>query len=131
MAKGKKKEKKTVKPEINFLRPIPIYELGGENDPCFGKQYDLTTDECKRCGDSELCAIASAQKLNLVRQQIELKQEFKDINNVVKTANPKELKSFITSRHKKGYTLKRITKLAIKKFKANKTEIKAIYKSIK
>lgn len=123
----KKKDKKKLK-EPDFLKPINVFELGTDMDPCFAKGYDLTTPECQRCGDSELCAIATAQKLNGVRKQIEKEKEFKDIGNKVES---KALVSFIKKRIKKEYKLSRIRKLAIKKFGATPEEIKTIYKSLK
>ena len=124
MAKRKKKEKA----EVDLLKPINIFELGGDADPCFGKQYDLSTDECKRCGDSELCAIATAQKLNGVRKKIEEHTEFKDIGN---NTGDEKLKKFIKSRMTKDYKLSRIKKLAAKKLGAKPEDVKAIYKSLK
>ena len=125
MAKKKKNKKAE---EVNLLKPVNIYELGTDKDPCFGKHYDLTTDECKRCGDSELCAIATSQKLNGVREKIEKENEFKDIGN---TATEDKLTRYIQKRKNKEYDLKRIIKLASKKFGADKKKIKSIYKSLK
>ncbi len=123
MAKKNKKKKKAEEPDL--LKPINIFELGGDKDPCFGKGYDLTTDECKRCGDSELCAIAMAQKLNVDRKVIESETEFKDISE----DNP-ELTKFIRARIKKDYKLSKIKRLAVKKLGADPEEVKSIYKSL-
>ena len=123
MAKKKKKEKAE---EPDLLKPLNIYELGGDMDPCFGKQYDLSTDECQRCGDSELCAIATSQKLNGVRAKIEENTEFKDI-----AGGGDELTKFVQARMDKGLPLKRIKKIAAKKLDADPKEVKAIYKSLK
>lgn len=123
---AKKKKEKQEEPDL--LKPLDIFELGGDKDPCFGKLYDLTTDECKRCGDSELCAIATAQNMKAVRGKIEKVTEFKDINNEI---GDNKLRKFIERRKDKGYSLARIKKLAIKKLGADSKQIKEIYKSLK
>ncbi len=70
---------------IDLMKPIPLDKIGGEEDPCFGKHYDLTATECGRCGDSEICAIVSAQKMNIKRKQIEATTQFKDLQNLKPT----------------------------------------------
>ena len=52
--------KKNKLPDIKgaqVLVPTNVSEIIGTRDDCFGKEYDLSTSECKRCGDSELCAV--------------------------------------------------------------------------
>ena len=61
------------------LVPIDVTNLGNEND-CFGQAYDLTTKECKLCGDSELCALKMSQNLNITRKQLNEKNHFKDLD---------------------------------------------------
>lgn len=57
MAK-KQKQKELIKLEdTDILKPIDISQIGSNGDPCFGKEYNLSTKECKMCGDSELCCI--------------------------------------------------------------------------
>ena len=46
--------------EEDILKPIDINSIGSNGDPCFGKGYDLSTEECKQCGDSELCCLKFA-----------------------------------------------------------------------
>ena len=56
--------KKNKLPDIKgaqVLVPTNVSEIIGTRDDCFGKEYDLSTSECKRCGDSELCAVCFAQ----------------------------------------------------------------------
>jgi len=62
-----------------MLKPIDIELFGSEDDPCFGKLYKLSTPECKRCGDSEICATVMGQRLNVKRKGIEENNRFKDI----------------------------------------------------
>lgn len=66
-------------PESRFVEPIDPLKFGSADDPCFGKLYDLTTPECKSCGDIELCAIAKSQGLRLQRLNMEKLQAFKDL----------------------------------------------------
>ena len=73
MAKDKKKKKRDL-PDISKvdpLVPIDIDSIGSNGDPCFGKGYDLTTNECKMCGDSELCCIKFAAALGKTRKELE------------------------------------------------------------
>ena len=62
MAKKKKQLPDLSKQDI--LTPIDVSTLGTNGDPCFGIGYDLSTKECKLCGDSELCAFKMSQNLN-------------------------------------------------------------------
>lgn len=66
---------------IDFLKPINIKDLGTKDDPCFGKYNDPKASECMRCGDCELCAVATAQNLVSKRTKIEGKQKFKDLES--------------------------------------------------
>ena len=64
-------KKKQTLPDIKNqdpLEPINIAELGSNSDPCFGIGYDLSTKECKLCGDSELCAFKMSQNMNITRK---------------------------------------------------------------
>ena len=67
----------------DILTPIKLSDLGSENDPCFGKLYDLTQDECKMCGDSEICCIKTAEYLGKTRKELEEKHQYKDLDNLV------------------------------------------------
>lgn len=75
-----RKERKTDELEdLNQMEPIDIEVFGTDDDPCFGKLYDLSADECQRCGDSEFCALKMGQTLNKERKLIESKENFLDI----------------------------------------------------
>lgn len=65
MEDNRKPRKET--PNVEFLKPIDITQFGTENDPCFGKLYDVTANECKQCGDCQLCAIVFSQTQHLLR----------------------------------------------------------------
>lgn len=71
MAK-KQKQKELIKLEdTDILKPIDISQIGSNGDPCFGKEYNLSTKECKMCGDSELCCIKFAELIGKDRKQLE------------------------------------------------------------
>jgi len=75
----RKSRDKIDKGKINMMKPIPFELLGTADDPCFAQHHDVTASACQECGDAEICAIATAQKLHLTRKAIEAKQPFKDI----------------------------------------------------
>ena len=110
-----------------FLKPLDILSLGGDNDPCFGKEYDLTEDECRRCGDSELCSIAFSQKLNLQRETLEKQKDFKDLG---KTPLSKE-ETYTLKLIKKELKASEIRKKLMKKFNLSKDEARQLIKSLK
>ena len=78
MAKKKKQLPDLSKQDI--LTPIDVSTLGTNGDPCFGIGYDLSTKECKLCGDSELCAFKMSQNLNITRKELEQKNQYKDLD---------------------------------------------------
>ena len=70
-------KKKQMLPDLtkqDILTPLDISQLGSNGDPCFGIGYDLSTKECKLCGDSELCAFKMSQNLNITRKELEQKK---------------------------------------------------------
>lgn len=89
MAKKKKdklKEVREVRKELetgDIFEPIDITKLGSGNDPCFGKNYDLSTKECKMCGDSELCCIKFTALMGKTRKELEAETKFKDLEPLV------------------------------------------------
>jgi hypothetical protein len=64
----------------DLMTPGIFYKLGGEDDPCFGKLYDLREDECQLCGDIEACAIKFSRNQHSVRKQEEKKAVYKDLD---------------------------------------------------
>lgn len=126
-----KKPKKTdlVLSEMDPLTPITnIDNMGSDKDPCFGKEYDLTTKECKSCGDSELCAICFAQKLNKTRAEIEKESHFKDMEKLLDVQG---IKKYMRSLIRKELSRKDIISKAIDKFDITKKDARSIYKSLK
>ena len=64
MSKKSKPKKLPDLSKQDILTPIDLTQLGTNGDVCFGIGYDLSTKECKLCGDSELCAFKMSQNLN-------------------------------------------------------------------
>jgi hypothetical protein len=120
--------KRKTRDEINLsdkemLKPLNIEAFGSDKDPCFGKLYNLTTPECKRCGDSEICAIVFAQKMNVKREKVEGENRFKDLELDTPV---KDIEEYIKMLKKKGYKESKIIRLAKKKFNISRQSIKEI-----
>lgn len=109
------------------LEPFNIYQISTGSD-CFGKSYDLSTKECKLCGDSELCAFKMSQELNITRKQFEEKNNYKDLDVLEDTEG---IKKYIRSLKRKGKSRKEIIEAAVHKFEVPKDRIRSIYLSMK
>ncbi len=146
MAKTKKKNKapqrkakKEVDRDLDTLKPIDPSILGSDDDPCFGKLYDLSESECQRCGDSEFCSIAFAQQQNITRKKIEKKNDFKDIQDAEyelsddknKDINEREVLKYMRKLKRRDNEPKDIRKKTRKKFKLDIPTTKELYKQIK
>lgn len=69
MERKPRKNTTKLKPE-ELMKPLKFEDFGTANDPCYGKHYSIAALECKRCGDNDVCAILSQQKmLNEVKQE--------------------------------------------------------------
>jgi hypothetical protein len=110
-----------------ILKPLSVQDVGSNNDPCFGKGYDLTTKECKMCGDSELCAIVFAQTMNKSRSKIEEEQHFKDMDILIDIPS---VKKFMRGLKRSGSVKKDILEKAQVKFKIAREDARSIYRSI-
>ena len=80
------KSKKQTLPDLSKVDPldvIDVTQLGSNGDPCFGKGYDLTTNECKMCGDSELCCIKFTALMGKTRKELEAETQFKDLEPLI------------------------------------------------
>lgn len=125
-----KKNKNTL-PDITKqdpLVPFSLENLGTNGDPCFGKAYDLTTKECKICGDSELCAFKMSQELNITRKELEEKNKYKDIDNL---EDVKGMKKYIRGLKRKGLKRREILEKTSLKFESPREVVKKIYKELK
>ena len=68
---AKQKKNKLIKLEDTpILKAIDINSIGDNGDPCFGKEYDLSTEECRSCGDTELCCIKFAALMGKTREEL-------------------------------------------------------------
>ena len=120
-------KKKQMLPDLtkqDILTPLDISQLGSNGDPCFGIGYDLSTKECKLCGDSELCAFKMSQNLNITRKELEQKQ-YKDLDVLEDTVG---IKKFIRSLIRKGKDRKEIISKTVEKFEVPKKRIRELYK---
>ena len=108
------------------LVPIDVTNLGNEND-CFGQAYDLTTKECKLCGDSELCALKMSQNLNITRKQLNEKNHFKDLDIL---EDIPAIKKYMRSLKRKGETRKSIISKTSSKFEVPTKDLRKIYRDI-
>lgn len=125
---AKKKKANTLPAKKDILTVTDISTLGSDADPCFGKEYNLSTPECKRCGDSEMCAIKFAQLMNLTREQVEKENTFKDMESTVDTET---IKKYMRGLKRKGAEKKEIITKSLDKFGLEKKEIRSIYRQLK
>lgn len=110
------------------LIPIPFDQIGSINDICFGKSYDLTTKECKMCGDSELCALKMSQTLRISRKKLEEQNNYKDLDVLEDT---KGIQKYIRNLIRKGKSRKEISDMATHKYEVPRPRIRQIYKELK
>ena len=113
--------------KVDPLQPIDVTKFGGNGDPCFGKAYDLSTKECKLCGDSELCCLKMSQTLNISRNELEEKNHYKDLDNL---EDVKGIKKYIRGLKRRGADKKEIVQKASIKFEVPKKDIRLIYKNM-
>ena len=130
MAKDKKKKKRDL-PDISKvdpLVPLDIDSIGSNGDPCFGKGYDLTTNECKMCGDSELCCIKFAAALGKTRKELEKENDDKDLETLVDIP---AVTTTIRALNRKGEDRKTIRQKLQAKYHLSESEAKDLYKKYK
>lgn len=110
------------------LIPIDLASIGSNGDPCFGKGYDLSTRECKQCGDSELCALKMSQVLGKTRKELEKENKYKDLD-VLEDVDG--IKKFMRRLKRKGEKRRAIVLQAAEKFEVPTTMLRKIYKELK
>jgi len=108
-----------------ILKPININNLGTSDDPCFGKSYDLSTSECKLCGDSELCCIKTANFLGKTRKELEQTNNFKDLDDKIDKVG---LKKYFRGLKRKGKTKKEIIQAFQDKYQLTLSESRTLYR---
>lgn len=135
MAKNNREPRDNEHEEIDVIVPVDISILGTDDDPCFGKLYDLSTDECQRCGDSEFCALKMGQTMNTKRKLIEESNEFLDITEEpedTQEEHTKKIRKSIRRAVKKGYSFLKVKKMVAKNYPDYpKESIKEIYNNYK
>lgn len=122
--KGKRKNLPTLS-ETPILKPIDIESIGSNGDPCFGEAYDLSTQECRSCGDSELCCIKFAAKLGKTRKQLESENEYKDLEILV---DKKAARKTFRQLKRKGDDKKTILDKMQAKYQLSRKEVRALYR---
>jgi len=123
-----KKQQLPILEKQDPLEPIDITQLGSNGDPCFGKGYDLSTKECKICGDSELCAFKMAQDLNITRKELDEKKHFKDLDIL---EDVQAIKKFMRNLKRKSVNRKDIINQASEKFEVPQKDLRKIYRELK
>ena len=130
MAKKKRKEREaSVKPS-QLLKPLDFTKFGSEDDPCFGKLYDLSAAECKICGDQELCGVVFSQNMHSVRAKVEDKTKFKDLDLPRDFDNPTLIK-WIKQKIKEKLKRPDIITLGMDLYGLTKSEMRIAYKKAK
>ena len=115
--------------KVDPLQVIDVTKLGmSEYDPCFGKEYNLATKECKMCGDSELCAFKMSQVLKITRKELEEKNHYKDLDTL---EDVEGIKKYMRSLKRKGLTRKEIVSKCNTKFEVPKKDLRIIFKQLK
>ena len=114
--------------KVDPLQVVDITKLGmSEYDPCFGKGYNLSTKECKLCGDSELCALKMAQVLKITRKELEEKNHYKDLDTL---EDVEGIKKYMRSLKRKGLTRKEIVSKCNTKFEVPQKDLRIIFKQL-
>lgn len=128
MSKKKKLSTEDLLAKHDPFESFDLSKIGNDKDPCFGKGYNLTTKECKMCGDSELCCFQMSQLLGKTRKQLEKENKFKDLDILEDT---QAIKKYIRSIKRKGLSRKEIVSKASIKFEVPTNIIRKLYKELK
>lgn len=116
-----------MKKEKDILKPVNIDSIGSNGDPCFGKGYDLSTQECKQCGDSELCCLKFAQLVGKTRKQLEKENQYKDLEVLVDEV---AVKKSIRALKRKGENKKTIIDKLQAKYQLSREQTRMLYKKL-
>lgn len=129
---AKKKDKlKPAREELtsgDIFEPMDISKIGTNNDPCFGKHYDLSTKDCKMCGDSELCCIKFSETLGKTRKQLESDNNYKDLETLVDVQG---CKKYYRKLVREGYDKKDILDKLQTKYELSRKEVRTLYRKFK
>lgn len=128
MKDKKKKNPENLPVQASPLKPIDLESIGDNGDPCFGQKYDLTTDECQMCGDSELCCIKFAAMMGKTRKALEEENNYKDLETLVDIP---AVKKTLRALSRKGEDKKIIRQKLQAKYGVTAEEAKQLYKKYK
>lgn len=128
MKRDKKKQKLPELSKQDILTPIELESIGSNGDPCFGKSYNLSSKECKICGDSELCCIKFAAAQGKTRKQLESETDYKDLETLV---DIQAVKKTIRNLKRNNTPKKEILDKVQSKYEISRDQARAIYKEIK
>lgn len=130
MSRERKSRDKIDKSKFDLLKPIDVLSMGSDNDPCFGKHYDLLAKECRMCGDSEFCAIVKAQNLKITNLLENGDQRYKDIEEakLIKDSKTDNAKTLIDKYRKQGLRNTKILLKVWEETKLPKDKIKELLK---
>ena len=98
--------KDLAKKKLDMSQPFDLSVLGTDDDPCFGKLFDIVHPDCKNCGDIDFCAIKfAANQKRSPKTDIEttikkLLKKYKGDKTKVRRAIKKEFN--LTSKNAKG-----------------------------
>lgn len=67
------RDTKTHDPDLS--KPIPNIPT---NDTCFGKEWDLATNDCQYCADNEVCGILFSKLVKSKVEELEAEKTFLD-----------------------------------------------------
>lgn len=124
---AKKKATKSYKDSGPF-DAVNFEDIGSNNDPCFGRLYDLSQPECRQCGDSEFCCTIFANKVGKTRAEIEKETKFKDLNVLV---DKKAVNKTIRYMKRKEASKKEILEKIREKYELTVEESRQLYKEYK
>ena len=142
MKKEERKSREKIK-KVDIAEPILDFSVFNlkDNDPCFGKLWDLRADECRSCGDSEFCGIMFSQGLHNTRSELSSQNHYLDEEHakymdthdkVDKTFLNKKIKAYAKEKSEKGYDIEKVVRLCKIKFKKHNLtdkELKTIIKN--
>ena len=105
---------------IDFSKPVDITKFGSEDDPCFGKYYDLTVKQCKICGDADFCKIKMMHTQKVLREKVSEGQNFLDVADNSQNQASKEVKTTKQNLKNCKKYIKRAIIKGVKPFKIRK-----------
>jgi len=128
MARKKKPRNSGISAQ-SLLVPFNVLDFGDpDKDPCFGKLYDLTDEDCLSCGDIEWCATVFQQ--NLVQRRLKEEQQGAKYDLEVGTLEyHQDIRAKYNSLVEEGYKPLKAMKITANRFNNKISNIKTIINS--